>query len=480
MQRRQFLRGVGGVTLGLPMLDAFLPRSARAAGAAAATRSPFVAIMVNDNGVVQAGSAIGGSTDPEWFWPSVAGPLTTAAMAADSVNAASPRETGALSAYANRLLIVRGINHPFSAAGCGHAGADAQLLTGARCMGNGAKTLASGPSIDTLIANKMNPVAGTRDPLALHAGRYSTGGTGFDVPGYIAYIAAGQPRSTFSSPYKAYLQIIGNGASANLSAAAQQQILARTKSVNDFVRSQIQSLLMRPDLSSADVQRLNQHFAAIRDMEMQVTGQLAATEVAAMQAIDSTGTGAFDTVNHLANIKLQLDLMVFALQTDYTRAITLKIGDRVDEHIFTEDAPANFHAITHRSIPGAVTKHDRIVRYHFTMYQYLLDSLAKISTPTGTLLDDGLAIWTNQIANGNHSYVRVPWIISGTGVNPTTGASGYLKAGQFIDLPSAGADIGKAPSTNQMLNTLLNAAGVPTTAFGDPAAPQGIIAQLVR
>ncbi|MDP9036364.1 MAG: hypothetical protein M3O50_16305, partial [Myxococcota bacterium] len=85
----------------------------------------------------------------------------------------------------------------------------------------------------------------------------------------------------------------------------------------------------------------------------------------------------------------------------------------------------------------------------------------------------GLAIWTNQIANGNHSYVRVPWIISGTGVNPTTGAPGYLKTGQFIDLAATA-------STNQMLNTLMNAAGVPSTTFGDPAASQGVITQLVK
>ncbi len=471
MQRRHFLCGVGGVTLGLPMLDAFAPRTARAAVAAA--RSPFVAIMVNANGVVQAGSAIGGSTDPEWFWPSAAGPLTTAAMAADSVNTASPRETGVLSAYANRLLIVRGVNHAFGAAGCAHAGGDAQLLTGSTLMGNGPKTLAGGPSIDTIIATKMNPAAGTRDPLALHAGRYSTGGTGFDVPGYISYIAAGQPRSTFASPYKAYLQIIGNGSVAAVTPAAQQMILTRQKSVNDLVRSQIQGLLARPDLSSADIQRLNQHFAAIRDLEVQVTGRLAPTEVTAMQAIDTVGAGAYDMTNHLANIKLQIDLMVFALSTDYTRAITLKIGDREDDHVFTEDAPTTFHTITHRGIPGAVAKHDRVVRYHFTMYQYLLDSLAKITTPTGTLLDEGLAIWTNQIANGNHSYVRVPWIIAGTGMNPTTGASGYLKTGQFIDLaPSA--------STNQMLNTILTAAGVPSTSFGAPSATQGLIAQLVK
>ncbi len=460
MQRRHFLRGLGGVTLGLPMLDAFLPRAARAQTAVAATRSPYVAIVVNGNGVVQAGTAIGGSTDPEMFWPTTAGALTVASMTADQPT----RETGELAAYAAKILVVNGVNHPFVATGCMHASGDAQLLTGSTIVGSSNKALAGGPSLDTVIAKQMNPPGGSVDPLALHAGRYSPGGTGFDIPGYISYVAASQPRSPEPSPYQAYLRIVGNGSSANISASAQQLIGTRRKSVNDLVRSQIQRLLARTDLSSADVQRLNQHFAAIRDLEVQVTNRLSATEVTAMQAVDSD---PYSTANHLAIIKLHMDLMVFALSSDYTRAITLKIGDREDDHPFTEDGGTTFHTISHRGVPNAVTKHDRIVRTHFGLFKYFLDGLAAVNTPTGTLLDMGLGIWTNQVANGAHSFKGVPWIIAGT-------ANGYLKTGQYIVLPSAGA------TTNQMCNTLLTAAGVPTTNFGAPGQTGGVIAQLVK
>jgi hypothetical protein len=117
-------------------------------------------------------------------------------------------------------------------------------------------------------------------------------------------------------------------------------------------------------------------------------------------------------------------------------------------------------------VANAVQKHDRIVRTHFQLFKGFLDSLKAVSTPTGTLLDLGLPIWTDQIANGNHSYTRVPWVVVNSG-------NSYLKRGQFVDLPSGGA------TTNQMLNTILSAAGVPTTNFGDASLKTGVISQLV-
>jgi hypothetical protein len=182
-----------------------------------------------------------------------------------------------------------------------------------------------------------------------------------------------------------------------------------------------------------------------------------------MQAVDPA---PYDMTNHLAIIKLHMDIMVFALSSDYTRAVTLKVGDREDDHEFTQDGGTTFHLISHRGVTNAVEKHDRIVRTHLQLFKYFLDSLQAVSTPSGTLLDMGLPIWTNQIANGAHSYTRVPWVIVNSG-NTT------LKTGQFVDLPGSGA------TTNQMLNTLLTAAGVPSTTFGDASLAPGVISAIV-
>ena len=101
----------------------------------------------------------------------------------------------------------------------------------------------------------------------------------------------------------------------------------------------------------------------------------------------------------------------------------------------------------------------------------MLDQLAAISTPSGTLLDAGTTVWTNQVANGNHSFTNVPWILAGT-------AGGYLKTGQFHDVSA------KKYLTNRMLNTLLSATGVrktgnaPVDNFGDASLAVGVIDEL--
>jgi hypothetical protein len=39
--------------------------------------------------------------------------------------------------------------------------------------------------------------------------------------------------------------------------------------------------------------------------------------------------------------------------------------------------------------------------------------LSAYDTPTGPLLDQGVAIWTNQCATGAHSFSNVPWVLAG-------------------------------------------------------------------
>src|ERR1051325_9955951 len=93
MNRRMVLRGAGGFMLGLPLLETFMPRKA---AAQSAMRSPFVLIVVGHNGVVQAGVSLSVASEPEMFWPTATGTLTSASMTADK----AMRSTGELAAYA--------------------------------------------------------------------------------------------------------------------------------------------------------------------------------------------------------------------------------------------------------------------------------------------------------------------------------------------------------------------------------------------
>jgi hypothetical protein len=475
INRRLVLRGAGGLMLGLPLLEGFMPRQA---SAQTAVRSPFVLIVVSDNGVVQAGVTLNGEPEPERFWPTANGPLTKANMLADKAT----RATGELSDYAEKLLIVKGVNLPYSSNGCSHSAADAQILTAANITAGGTNCLAQGISVDTAIAKAKNPAG--RDPLVLHAGMFSPGGTGFDIPGYVSYVTPKQPRVYIDAPYKAYQQIIGvvGNSAMPVDNEAQKLRAARSKSINDLLRPQIQDLLKRTDLSQNDVDRLNQHFTAIRDIEVKLTSTALTIPDADVEAMKQMSGKPYDQSTREAAVKLHLELMAFAVAADYTRVGVLKIGDRIDDHQYTINGRTfKFHDASHRTFTNAVDMCHAVDRLMMNHYKYLLDTLSAYTTPTGSLLDQGVSIWCNQCATGAHSFSNVPWILAGT-------ANGYFKQGQHITVGSGqmpggsqdgkGGD-GKTSGVNKMLNTIMTAAGVPTDNFGDASLPKGIFSELV-
>jgi len=421
------------------------------------------------------------------FWPTATGALTTASMTADKAT----RSTGELAAYADKLLIVKGVNLPFSSNGCSHSAADAQILTAAKITTGGTNCKAMGISVDTAIAKAKNPPG--RDPLVMHAGMFSPGGTGFDIPGYVSYITAQQARVYIDSPYKAYQQIIGAVGNGTTTTSAEQLALmqraARSKSINDILRPQIQTLLNRSDLSTSDHARLDQHLTAIRDIEVKMTTMTTTitipdADVATMKANDSK---PYDQSIRDTSIKLFMELMAFSVAADYSRVAVLKMGDRIDDHVYTYNGQtAKFHDVSHRQVANAIPFHNYLDRMMLNYYKYLLDTVSTYNTPTGPLLDQGVTIYCNQCATGAHSFSNIPWIQAGT-------ANGYFKKGQHIVVGTGaqpggsqdgkGGD-GSVSGINKMLNTLLTAAGVtktggaPTDNFGDSSLPTGLFTQM--
>jgi hypothetical protein len=468
ISRRRILRGAG-VAVGIPLLDVFDEGAARAAGPG----GDFAVFVVNCNGVQQAHGPIfdAPGREPETFWPSAAaGPITQSTLGADL----GTRTLGELSAYADRLLIVKGIAHAFGSVGCAHNGGDGQILTAAHPIKGMSFDVSDGESIDNRIATEKNPPG--REPLALRAGKFPADATGFEYPGHVSYRGPRQPRAAEASPLAAYQRMVAMSGSSDPN---MESILAARKiSVNDLIRTQMKRLLSRTDLSAADRQRLDQHLTAIRDIEVRITGQLPPDKVA---AIRDASTDPLNPMRHDQVLTLQLDLLAFAISSGYTKAATLKVGDRIDRAIWTVDGTAlpEFHMISHRMlsdgahgpvINGAVAMHHKIDVIHAKKVKYLLDQLAAIDTPQGKLLDQGFVAWTNQVAVGSHEYYPIPWVVAG-------GAKGFLRTGQFLD-------VGKVTG-NKMLNTLLGAAGVrkangdPIDNFGATGTPGGVISTMI-
>jgi hypothetical protein len=449
IQRRHFLRGLGGAVIALPFLETFAPKRALAAGA-----PPYAIFMRQANGVAQK------TDEPEMFWPKAHGALTKADLAAQTDRAVS-----VLSDYAEKLLVVSGVNFAFPDNGCGHSGGGNQCLTAAKVSDtpSGAGSLAMGESIDNRIARELQP-AGV-EPLTLYAGK---------MAGYIdevlSYRGPKMLRAAERDPFVAYTKLFG---AANMDAAVLERLKAARSSVNDLVRGDMKALMSRTDLSKSDRDRLDLHFQSIRDLEVTMACKLPDMRLAEMEAIQPK-VGSSDNVETVT--RMQMDIIALAVSCGVVRAATIQVGDGNDSTEYTIDGQKqySYHWISHRvqsngsdgtPITNGAALHHEIDKIHARMFKHLLDRLSSYTIGAGTLLDSGVAVWTNDLADKYHSYSNVPYVLAGS-------ANGFLKTGQFIDA----GDV----TNNKMWNVVGSAVGCRNNGkymddFGDDSLQPGFI-----
>jgi hypothetical protein len=114
-----------------------------------------------------------------------------------------------------------------------------------------------------------------------------------------------------------------------------------------------------------------------------------------------------------------------------------------------------FHAIAHREVDAdSRAKLVRIHTWYAEQLAYFLGKLAAIPEAGGTMLDNTLVVWLNELGRGgDHSHEKIPWVIAGN-------AGGFLKTGQVVSFPDQ--------PHNRLLLTLCHAMGVAAESFGDP------------
>lgn len=436
INRRAFLRGAGTVAVGLPFLEGLPSRSAWAQD-----KPPvFTFFVVAQNGVVNKN-----------FFPSSPGELATSLAGGGDI------ATSVLAPHAQNLLFIKNINYPLRfGKSCAHAEGNVQTLTGLAPGSGGNTAYAAGPSADTLIAQALD--AG--EPLALYSGskgfiaeRISFKGAG-----------AGQVRSADQNPYLLYSKVVGLASGAPTQPGTTptmdpiaQELANKRKSVNDVVRDQLKSLQSMSALSMADQQRLEQHFQAIRDIEVNM-GNMAPTEAVCsadglpMDEYTALQSGfRFQAGKMEDYVRLHLQIMAVAFGCNYSRVATLQWGDGTDGTKY--EVPSNqglgwsFHQLSHRiqsdsasgNNPTAEAAHHEVDALRMKTFLAGLEAFKAHGLASNTQL-----IWTNSIADGpSHSAHGVPMIIWGSG-------GGYLKQNTLVD--AAGA------ANAKVLNTIMAAA----------------------
>jgi hypothetical protein len=274
-------------------------------------------------------------------------------------------------------------------------------------------------------------------------------------------------------------------------AAATAKLAARRKSVNDLIRAEMKRLLANPKLSSEDRDRLQQHQDAIRDLEVGM----------AQNACTTFGNDVLDPMSKITKSQAESDagvmqaaafqfkVIALAVACGKARAATLQIGNGNDQsqYVINGTKYERYHYISHRimsdgstgdPIANADVKHHDIDKLFAGLFKGLLDELSARKTPTGTLLDEGVSVWLNDLANGPaHATRNMPYVCAGS-------AGGKLKNGLFVDAGNVPQN--QFVTHNKFLNTIGAAVGVKNSSggalddFGDSSLPKGNIPQMVN
>lgn len=458
LTRRSLLRGVGGVSIGLPFLEAML----RPGESHAAATVPLRLLVFYSPG---------GTLLDKWRPTGTETDFVLSDMMA------------ALNPFKDRLMFLDGLDLSVTSKGVGHphsrgmAGVltGTQLLPGDFDTGGGGASFADGPSVDQVIAGRISQ--GLKFPSLEYSSGWSISGRSAGEVSFAAdqltMAGSKKPIPPQTNAVTAFNRVFGS-----LTGSAQEQAAAaaRTKSILDAVADQYASLSAR--LGAADRAKLAEHLEMVRQMEQSLTaggGNATCAVPAAPMGVDvdptdpmQGGTGVVVTAANVpAKGKVMTDLLVSSLACDLTRVATMQWADSEAKFILNFDPlnmPDHHHAYQHEKgfQPDALFK---IYQWYASNFAYLLQKLDSVTEADGTtLLDNTLVLWVSEIQKpDDHSQSNMPFVLAGK-------AQGKVRTGRWIKFPSQ--------PHNGLLVSLLNLFGGNETTFGDPDFNHGALTGL--
>lgn len=205
---------------------------------------------------------------------------------------------------------------------------------------------------------------------------------------------------------------------------------------------------LRGNVGVADQRRLDEYLDSLRALEKRVDAiERQQAEAAREKAGRGKNSKAGFTssppievkvpsgpVKWSEHMRVMCDLMILAWQTDLTRVCTL-IGDHVHAISFPEvGVNDSHHEISHNDNPDKPPKIMKVDRFAIEQYAYLITKMKSLKEGPGTLLDNCIVMWGSGMDQGWHSFKRLPTIIAGRG-GGTIRTGRYAKAnGNIGDL----------------------------------------------
>ncbi len=396
--RREFLRTMGLGAAALP----FVCNLPSLAFAGSELRKKRLVVLFSPNGVF-----------PDQFWPEGEGESFTL-----------KESTSPLESFKDRTLFLKGISNRIRGDGDGHMRGIGCLLTGIELFpGNiqgGSDTPAGwskGISIDQEIAKFLQADPATRT-------RFGSLEFGVQVPERadtwtrMSYAGANQPLAPISDPYQMLNKLYG-----------QRKDQEALRSILDDVHADLKKV--SSGISAEDRRLLEQHAEFVRGTEKQLaqTAELEAKTGANRQAPTLPGGVRNDNERMPQLSRMQIDLLMDSFQADFARVATLQYTQSVGgAKMSWLGINEGHHHLSHepdekQDVQDQLTK---INKWYAEELAYLVKRLNDTPEPggTGSMLDNTLVIWTNELGKGNsHTRDDIPFICLGGGLDWKMGRS---------------------------------------------------------
>jgi hypothetical protein len=395
--RRAFLRSLGVSAAVLPFLGA-LPS---VAGTATAQRRQRLVILFSPNGTL-----------PDEFWPEAQGE-----------NFVFKPVLEALEPFKSQTLLLKGVFNKIRGDGDHHMRGMSCLLTAntllpGNIMGGGGQPAgwAKSISIDQEIKRFLQGSPATRT-------RFGSLEFGVAVPNRadpwtrMSYLGPNQPVAPLDDPYRMFSKLYGTVKDRDTLVSVLDDVLQDLKKVTSR-------------LSSQDRLLLQQHMELVRSFEKELQAPQEAAVVHPMPPPDPGVELVNDNTPKVS--RMQIDLLVNALANDMARVATLQymrsVGNAQMRWVGVEEG---HHALSHEpdSNRDAYSKLLKINQWFTGELVYLLTKLRDTPEPGGggSLLDNTLVLWTNELGKGNsHTLDNIPLVLVGGGAGFRMGRSLHL------------------------------------------------------
>ncbi|HUQ94810.1 MAG TPA: DUF1552 domain-containing protein [Bryobacteraceae bacterium] len=431
LSRRTLLRGTGAA-LALPWLEAMTPASARAAisGSKAPVR---LAVLYMANGV-----------HPEKWTPEGAGRDFQFSPSLEP-----------LQDLKDDLLVLTNLWNQGSKGGEGHYVKTSGFLTCTTVTKTlGVDINCNGVSMDQVAAQS----AGKQTPFASLELGISPVSTGVDknvgytrvYGSHIAWSGPNSPLAREINPRFVFERLFRAGRPQESS--AKQDVLLLDRVLDDAKQ-------LRQKLGVNDRQRIDEYLSVVRSLEdrLQRASRPEQSNWKPRVPLDETARPAGMPKEHAEHVRLMLDMIALAFQSDSTRICTFMFGNAVSNQNFSflEGVKGGHHDMSHHQRDEAKLRAYQIInRWHVQQYAYLLRKLKEMKEGEGTVLDNSMILLGAGLRDGDkHDPHNLPLVIGGR-------AGGRLASGQHLVY---GED---TPLANLYVS-MLDAFGTPVDRFAD-------------